>query len=121
MNLKILKLLNIKKIFDIVISNLQKNITTFKENLKGNINRDRNNILGLYKDIDENKKREDWNYFKSKVKVLINDKNNKKKYDCKYFYSIDELYKNKIKFSEELLENYKNEKNIVVLTKIASI
>ena len=106
------------KIYDIAIRNLPKIIEEFKKNLTENCNRDRNNILDLYNDIDvKNMKEEDWNYFKSKVKKIINDKNNIKKYDHKLIDSIDEIYKNTIKIAEELLENSKNEKNIIVLKK----
>ncbi len=108
------------KIYDIIIRNLPNIITTFKENIKETSNRDKNNILELYNDIDiddKDKKGEDWNKFKSNVKKIINDKNNNNKYNHKFFDSISEMYKNKIKFAEELLENAKNEKSIMALKK----
>ena len=69
------------KIYDIAINNLPNIISTFKENLTENSHRDKNNILELYNEIDgKYNNEEDWNYFKSKIKEIIYDKNNKKKY-----------------------------------------
>ena len=113
---------DIKKIYyeilieidDIILKNLPHVLEIFRSNIEeNNTNKNRGEYPGLYSKGNEEPK--EFDLFLLKTKEIINNNNNEKKYSFKQLDIIEEIYKNKIQYLEELIEETKEEKSIMVL------